>query len=467
MIREAVLKTIRQNNGLAEVKTVIVAVSGGCDSVALLHVMKCLQACLGIDLHIASLNHGIRGEAGQRDLDFVVELAERWCLPITTGRADVPALMHEWGIGIEEAARRARYNFLAEVAQEQGSNCVAVGHHLLDQAETILMHILRGSGTRGLRGMQVVAQMPYHPQIRLIRPLLSVSRDELGAYCRRHALQFRSDDSNDDISYHRNFVRHEVISRLKQLNPDVLDAFARLADSAGMDEDFIASQFESVVKPVVRVTADSWRIGKETFSELHPALQRRFIREAYRQLSDGSSSLSHALTQELIAGSMTISVGGRRDLGASVQLRIDYDDLYIERAGSHLDTGSYRLIPSDTDIRVGMDVPLEAYGIKISFSSQPQSRTSGFKLMLPVDAELRLRTRRKGERFKPKGMGGQSRKIKDWMIDRKIPRAIRDRVPLICADDKIIAICLGDTWHLADLSHVVSKDRSTATLLLE
>ena len=217
----------------------------------------------------------------------------------------------------------------------------------------------------------------------------------------------------------------------------------------------------------MRVTADSWRIGKETFSELHPALQRRFIREAYRQLSDGSSSLSHALTQELIAGSMTISVGGRRDLGASVQLRIDYDDLYIERAGSHLDTGSYRLIPSDTDIQVGMDVPLEAYGIKISFSSQPKSRTSGFNLMLPVDAELRLRTRRKGERFKPKGMGGQSRKIKDWMIDRKIPRAIRDRVPLICADDKIIAICLGDTWHLADLSHVVSKDRSTATLLLE
>ena len=467
MIRGAVLKTMRQNDALADVRTVIVAVSGGCDSVALLHVLRCLQACLGIELHVASLNHGIRGEAGQRDLDFVVELAEGWRLPITTGQADVTALAKEWGIGIEEAARRARYNFLAEVAQERGSNCVAVGHHLLDQAETILMNIVRGSGTRGLRGMQIVAQMPYHAQIRLIRPLLAVSRDELEAYCRQSALQFRLDESNYDTAYRRNFVRHEVISRLKKLNPDVLDAFARLADSAGVDEDFIAAQFESIVKPVIQVSADSWRISWNTFSKLHPALQRRFIRKAFRQLSDGTSTLSHAVTQELIAGSRRIRVGGRRDLGDSVQLRVDYNDLYIERAGSQVDTGSYRLIPSGTDKRIELGTSLEAHGIKVCFSSRPRSHSSGVRLHLPIDMEVRLRTRRRGERLKPKGMGGQSRKIKDWMIDRKIPRAIRDQIPLMCGDGEIIAICLGDTWHLADLSHVVRKHRSLATLFLE
>ena len=172
MIADEVLKTIKRQDLLAESQRAIVAVSGGCDSVALLHILLSIRRGLGLDLHVASLDHGIRGAEGQADLNFVRELAAGWDLPVIADQVDVPELAREWGVGFEAAARRARYDFLARAAKQAGSDCVFVGHHADDQAETILMRIVRGSGIRGLRGMRTASPMPFHPEITLIRPLL-------------------------------------------------------------------------------------------------------------------------------------------------------------------------------------------------------------------------------------------------------------------------------------------------------
>ena len=188
MISETVLAAIQQSGALSLTDSLIVAVSGGCDSVALLHILCAIQGRLGVRLHVASVDHGLRGARGQADVAFVRDLAAHLQLPFSAGRVDVPQLARDWGIGIEAAARRARYDFLARLADEQSSRCVAAGHHANDQAETILMHIIRGSGARGLSGMSTLSAMPYHPQIMLLRPLLALARDELEAYCAAHNL---------------------------------------------------------------------------------------------------------------------------------------------------------------------------------------------------------------------------------------------------------------------------------------
>ena len=466
MILELISQSIREYRALEATQVLVVAVSGGCDSVALLHILQVLEPRLKVKLHVASLDHGIRGEAGQRDLAFVGELAERWRIPYTLGRADVPQLAREQGLGMEAAARRARYDFLARVAGEVGSNCVAVGHHAQDQAETILMHMIRGSGTRGLQGMRIVSPLPHHAGIRLIRPLLAVTRAQLESYCEENKLSFRQDDSNEDRSYRRNYVRHEIMPRLQQLNPDALGAFARLAESAAADEDFLRRQFDIVVLPLIDVASDNWRISKEAYSRLHPAMRRRFLRQAFAQLAGDSESLPHRLTVEIATWLQKAQVSGRRHLGAGLQLRVGYNHIYVEREDSVVDASGFRLLPGGADISIDAAMPLTMGDISVRLASEAVACDGGASLKVPADLALRLRTRRPGDRFKPKGMGGNSRKLKDWMIDRKIPRELRDRIPLVSADAAIIAICLGETWHLADLSQFEAGEQAQVTLLL-
>lgn len=463
-VQDAVAAALRQEGALGGERKLIVAVSGGCDSVALLHALLQLREGLGVALHVASLDHGIRGEAGRGDVEFVGALAEQWALPYTLGAADAPALSQARKIGIEEAARRARYAFLARVADEQGSDRVLVGHHADDQAETILMRMTRGTGIRGLSGMKMVSAMPDHAHIFLIRPLLKVHRAEIERYVRRHDLPYRHDKSNDDRAYARNFLRHEVMGRLRRLNPQITGALARLGEAAAADDDFIARQFEALVLPHTRVSAASWRIAKADFLALHPALQRRFLQRAYQALAEEPAALPGALTLELVAWLHDAASGKRRDMGAALQLQIGYDDFCVSRKDQRPSAAAYRLIPGDADIAIDRATPLELNGICIRLAPGAQA---GAALRLPDSVNLRLRARRKGDRFKPKGMAGHSRKLKDWMIDRKIPREIRDGIPLLCADGAIVAICLGDEWHLADLRQFDGHQGPYLSLILQ
>ena len=465
-IRETVLKSVRKHNAFVAVRKAIVAVSGGCDSVALLHLLLSIRAEIGIELHVASLNHSLRGESGRSDLEFVGDLARQWGLDFTPGEADVSVLSRQSGVGIEEAARHARYKFLADVARREGAEYVVVGHHAVDQAETILMHLIRGSGARGLQGMRVESELPGHPGFRLIRPLISVTKEQLVAYCAEHGLPFRHDSSNDDTSHTRNFLRHEVIVRLQRLNPGILDAFARLAETAAVEEDFFAKQFASLVLPQSAQSNDHWRISRDTFAAMHPALQRRFLRVAFEQLSGGSITLNYDATLAAIEWSLSARTGSRRQLGANLDIYITYDDLTILRENTAIPSGAWRLIPAKADIELDPTTAFSCYGLTISISLQFVPAGNCVQLDLPVGFELRLRGRKQGERFKPKGMGGHSRKIKDWMIDRKIPRDLRDRIPLLTANGEIVAICLAETWHLADLSHFDRAGTPSQTLFL-
>ena len=463
---ERVLRVIQSRKLLTAGERVIVGVSGGMDSVALLHILWRLRGALGVDIHVASFDHGIRGMHSQRDQELVAELAARWGLPFTPGRGHVPALAERWKVGLEEAARRARYDFLARVMAAEGGDCVAVGHHALDQAETILMHIARGSGLRGITGMRFTAPMPHHPGIRLIRPLLELERAQIANYCQAQGLPFQHDKTNDDASCLRNFIRHQLLSPFMRRQPGLLRAFTRLAEAAALDEDFLDSQLADAALPRVTIGADAWSLPRSRFDDLHPALQRRLLRMAFGQLAGASDSLSHALTLDTIAWLTEGGVGKRRDLGGGIQVRLGYETLHIERNDVECDPGDYRLIPPDTQLDLPAPTTLRLGEIGIDVRAGSTASDHAPTIVVPASAHLQLRTRQPGDRFCPLGMAGRSRKLKDWMIDRKIPRQLRERIPLLCADGIIIAICVKATWHLAHQPFESADAGAACTLIL-
>ena len=246
-----VRKTIEEHDLLVAGESVVVGVSGGPDSLCLLHLLRHLSRAYDLTLHVAHLDHGIRGEESRVDAQFVADLARQWELPATVERADVPRLAEEEGLAIEEAARRARYRFLARVAGQVGASRIAVGHNADDQAETVLMHFLRGSGLAGLRGILPLSPLgelrlgqserdsPLAAELRLIRPLLEVPRSAIEAYCRDQELSPRFDRSNLDTTYYRNRLRHKLLPVLETYNPNVREVLRRTAQVMAADHELL------------------------------------------------------------------------------------------------------------------------------------------------------------------------------------------------------------------------------------
>lgn len=466
-ILKTVLRTLKHYKLLSSNQTLIIGVSGGTDSLALLHILNELRLELGISLHVATLNHGIRGRDAEADVHFVEQIADQCHIPYTAGEADVPQLAAQLSIGIEAAARIARYQFLVEVAKAQHSNVIAVAHHADDQAETILMHMIRGSGLRGLQGMAMSAPVPDHPQYTLIRPLLQVTRQELEQYCADNNLAPRHDETNDNTDYQRNYIRHEIMNRLKNLNPSVTDAFVRLGETAQLDDDFINHQFRSLVMPIVTTDDQRWTIALQEFMPFHEALKRRYILYAVQQLNQQSTMPS---THQIVAAIEMIkngSVGSILDMGQGIRLRLGYDALFIEDDSHPLDQEGYRLIPEGSEIELSVPSIFASFGIRIIISTEEVIPQSDEKLIiLSEKSPLVLRTRKQGDQFKPMGMGGHSRSIKKWMIDRKIPRHIRNNVPILVLHNEILAICVGDQWHLADQSQYIVNGNRKMYLIL-
>ena len=233
-VPEKVRQTIRRHDMLAPGESVLVGISGGADSVCLLHVLWALQGELGIRVLAAHVNHGIRGEEADRDQEFVRSLCARWDVPLFEENIQVRELAKEEGISLETAGRLARYRFFSRIAGEQGITKTATAHNRNDQAETVLMRILRGTGIDGLAGIQ------YCRRDGVIRPLLDVEREEIEAYCAAHGLRYCTDSTNGENSYTRNRIRNQLIPELQaQFNPGIVQTLSVLAENMAEDGGFI------------------------------------------------------------------------------------------------------------------------------------------------------------------------------------------------------------------------------------
>jgi tRNA(Ile)-lysidine synthase len=459
IVIETIRKLIQKHQLILPDETIIVGVSGGADSLALMHILYTLQFTLGFHLCVATLDHGLRGEQGAADAEYVRQTATLLNVPVTVGRSDVRQLAADHHMGIEAAARLARYDFLAKAAREVGAKKVAVAHHAGDQAETVLMHLLRGSGLRGLGGMALESSLPGHPDLSLVRALLGNTRTEIEAYCQEHDLQPREDVTNSDTTYLRNNLRLNILPLLEKLNPHVQRGLGQLATIAQVENDYLQKQLNELTSTTaVKQSGERIQIERAVFRELHPAMQRRLIDWSARQIAPNVEDLDY---QHIVAAAefgLHGKQGGRVLLTDGLQLRIEYDVLILEYQNAPILVLDQPLLPEavtlDLQIPGVIHLPDSPWMLNISLNGAPDDLSQYAPLLILEGVTLTLRSRREGDRFAPLGMGGHSQKLNRWMINRKIPRHLRERIPLICVDDEIAAIYIQSQWFISESSYV-------------
>lgn len=391
-------------------QSVLCALSGGVDSVVLLHLL--LQC--GVRVEAAHVEHGIRGESSRRDCRFVQELCRTWGVPLHVIHLDVPAQAAKEGRGIEETARAMRYDFLWKTREARRLETLATAHHLNDQAETVLMHLIRGASPVGLSGMR-------ERDGALIRPLLPFSRAQIEQYAQENHLPHVEDETNADIAYTRNYIRHELIPCMEKLNPRAVEAIGRAAELARRQSDFVRQEALRVLR------SRMYGAALADVSDLHPGLRSEVIAQYLR--AQGTPEFSAAdivRIESLLAG----GVGRRVSLGKELFER-DTNGVrrvIMEPAGS----GRWALHSGENE------TPLGRFTLRTG--KVPKNLNLGkYAQVFDADkirAPLFVRTRRDGDRLAL--LGGGKRKLSDILIDKKVPRALRDSVPLIVMGEEIL-----------------------------
>ncbi|HEU5367920.1 MAG TPA: tRNA lysidine(34) synthetase TilS, partial [Ktedonobacterales bacterium] len=448
--------------------------------VCLLHLLKNLCGPEGpytnISLHVAHLDHGLRGEAGRADAAFVADLAARWGLPCTLGQADVSALAQQSHRSLEDAARQVRYAFLRQVAASVGAKQIAIAHHADDQVETLVMHWLRGSGLAGLAGMRAL-------EGDIIRPLLRVSRAEILRYCEQQQIPYREDASNQDRRFLRNRVRHDLLPVLEQYNPNLRETLLRNAAVLAEDEAYIQAQVDACWPEVIVSEAGSHLEGNvAAYRRLPLALRHHLLLRAGLQASGGETHLERRHVEACDALLLRAAGSGALDLPGGLQLRRVYGRFTLGYAAAPAPEE-----PSGARAQRQQAVPLAVPGearlpgsrwlvrgqvLEGQRNPPPgyeQGNVKGRWGYMDLDAvaahqPLHVRARRAGDRFRPLGMPTE-KKLQDVLVDAKIPRAERDTLPLVCgADDRILWVA---GYQVADVVKLTPTTRRVLALELE
>jgi tRNA(Ile)-lysidine synthase len=439
LLPDRVLATIRAHAMVPRGGRVLVALSGGPDSVGLLHLLCELDRRGEVTVAgAAHLNHGIR-EAAAGDEDFCRALAASLGVPFVSERADVRGMAREWRTSLEAAGRRARYEFLRRAAAELHA-VVATGHTLDDQAETFLLQLIRGAGPRGLSSIA-----PFDGLV--CRPLLDVRRAAVRGWLVERDLPFREDESNADQAFTRNRVRHSLLPLLRrEFSPGIDEVLAREASIAREDEDWLHAQATAIAPSIVLIKDGVVQLDAEALAALHPAIASRVARDALSCLSpDRAIEYGHVRALLALArtpGPSAVSLPGQqaRRRGRFVILR--------PRAKAAV-ANSFRV-----SLSIPGEVLLEPQGWAVSATlagpdfagrqpdGQQDSGPPHLSVALPFDRlalPLTVRSRRPGDRLRPAGMKGRRKKLQDLFVDRKIDSDLRDAVPIVVdRDDRIL-----------------------------
>ena len=481
---EQVEDAIRAHRLLSPGEGVVVGVSGGPDSLCLLHLLCRLRAGWDLDLHVAHLHHGLRAAGADADAEFVRGLAADWGLPFHLEHVDVPALARGQRLAVEEAARRARYAFLARVADGAGAKTIAVGHNADDQAETVLMHFVRGSGLAGLRGMlprtplgdyrlldldvDLPDSEPSMAGLYLVRPLLDVPRAEIEEYCDYHGLEPRFDRSNLDTTYFRNWLRHSVIPLLEQHNPNLRQVLGRSARVIAGDYALLRSLLEETWPQVIREecvppvgaspdeeAAGRITLGLEAWRALPVALQRSTLREAVQRLRRTLRDIGFVHVEDAARVAREGTTGDRATLPRGLMLTVGYQRLTIAAADAAPLLPDWPLLSPDAE-PIPVHVPGQTllpgsgwllHAEVLAHRELPpawQANPDPWRAFLDLNAigpGPWLRARLPGDRLQPLGMGGHSVKLSDLLTNLKVPAETRDRLPLLAAPWGLAWVC--------------------------
>ena len=418
---------------------VVAAVSGGGDSVALAHLLAELAGRSLVTLAgLAHVNHRLRGPASDGDERFCRDLARRLGVPCLVESAAVAEFARSRRVSVERAGHEVRHAFFRRAAAELGAGRVALGHTIDDQAETVLLRLIRGAGTAGLSGMRPRTGL-------VVRPLLAVSRAELRAYLADRSIPFREDASNADRRVPRNRVRHELLPQLRTYSPRIVEALARQADIAQADDAWLSHLANKAAGDLVSYGGGAVEMDAAGLSRLPPALARRVVRGALARVAPGRRDIGFGPVERV------------RRVAAGGPPRADLPGCRVERAA-----GRARLVPREgrggpaprPGFAYRLDVPgeVEVPEAKVLIRAEvvaagaadvrgADGDPSGPTALVAASAPppLVVRSWRPGDRYRPLGLGGRSRKLQDLFVDRKVPRAERARVPLVLdADGRVV-----------------------------
>jgi len=438
MEREIIKKgsdTISKNRRLEHGDRVVVALSGGPDSVCLLDILYRLQDPFGIDLVVAHFDHGLRPSEDESETQFVGSMAKSLDLPFETKRAG--AVLRAGDSSLEERAREARYQFLEEVREEVQAQKIALGHNLNDQAETVLMRLLRGSGPSGLAGIP-----PYRDD-KVIRPLIELRREEIEGYLGTRGLQYVSDPSNLDTRLLRNRIRLELLPQLKKYQPKIMELLGQTAEIMRTDDVWLEEEAEVWINEVAEKGANGKvSIPLSPFAALPEALKARVIRQALRRAGGNLRRVGFRHVEAINRVAAGERPQARVDLPNGVTARRVYDNLVFSKKDAEVAQGfCYSLGgPGESYLEsLECTIILEEME-KVILPNMGASPWIAFLDAGRITYPLMIRNFRPGDRFVPLGMGGH-RKLKDFFIDLKVPSEIRKRIPILTCKDTLLWVC--------------------------
>lgn len=445
VVRSFLETAVSPVNLLSSAHRLVVGVSGGPDSLALLHVLTTLAP--PARLVAAHVDHGYR-ETAVAEAAFVQNTAQAWGLACAMTQVDVAQLAHDTGDSLEEAGRKARYAFLQTVAAAYETPYILVGHHGDDQAETVLMNLLRGSGLRGLRGMLPVAPLPHHPEFVLLRPFLPVARQDIEAYCQANELTPVFDESNEDVSFFRNRIRRELLPLLAEYNAGIRPHLQQLAAVATADvallDELAADAWVNVALSVDETAVVLDRAG---WAALPLSLRRAALRRAMGEKRPFSPEISFQAVEQARLVAERNESGQRYNLPGNLHLRVDYERLIIAEDEPVLlddwpqlaDQEAVRLpVPGGVALADGWRI--EAEWVETMSAADIQAQADNWRVFIDRAAAgaLTVRCRQPGERFQPLGMHGRSAKVQDVMVNLKIGAAWRAKWPLVANAEHVI-----------------------------
>jgi tRNA(Ile)-lysidine synthase len=463
MLEQRVLHFIQQHHLVSGGDKLVVAVSGGPDSVCLLHILAKLQKELKVKLHVAHLNHQLRGAESEADAGYVSDLARRLGIPATIEGRDVKGYQAQQRLSLEEAAREVRYSFLAQVAKSIGAGRVAVGHTMDDHIETILMHLIRGTGTRGLRGLQpITVWQSGANSLTIVRPLLEVSRQETEDYCQSHELKPRIDASNLSLSPLRNRIRQQLLPLLKSYNPRIAEALLRTGRIASDDIESLDKEIARLWDEIAQEKEKTITLDKERFDQLPSALQRYLLRAAAEKLLGSAKDIEMRHIEEMMSA-LAKPAGKRLSLPRGLIFSIEYNQYRLASDLSALSPlpplrGEFQLnIPGETRLP-GWRTEATIIN-REEMTEEAGDFTAYFDLGKTGD-RLLVRPRQPGDRFQPLGLN-QPKKVNEFMIDAKIPRAWRQQVPIVCSPEHIVWVV---GWRIDDRVKVTDDTKQILCL---
>ncbi len=416
---------------------VLVAVSGGADSLALLYLLQQFSKKLDYKLFVAHLNHLTRGEESDEDARFVEKVAEKLFLPVFIGEIDVVGEKSSLKSSFQESARILRYRFLEKTLMSVKGNKIALGHTANDQVETVLINLLRGTGLRGLAGI---------PEVRgyVIRPLLRCTRSELEQFLNDRGLTYRTDSSNNEKKYLRNQIRHEVIPFLNTFNKDIVGNLLSLAEIARGEEHWMSGKTRELYSQLVTTENGNLRFEVTEFERQPQAMKRRLIREAFYRLTGSLREITASHARQILNLFSRARVGSRLKLPRNVRVICGYGTMSFslfedDNSSPEIDKKTIKLeVPGITSLpQLGIQLDAQLIGPSV-YLPKPRDKKQAYFDFDKTGEDIRIRFFQAGDRFMPLGMQGH-KKVKSYFIDQKIPREKRLSIPILTnGEDHII-----------------------------